>query len=72
MREFDDNTGRRWQVAILFGSYGEPRMIFSCVEDGELRFAPMQSPNQREAEAELAGLTETVLRHLLCDAQPWQ
>lgn len=68
MREFYDELGRRWQVAVMFGSFGEPRMIFSRLESDELRTGPMQAETQRAAEGELAGLTDAALQNRLRDA----
>ncbi|MGH8427612.1 MAG: hypothetical protein ACRES7_06490 [Gammaproteobacteria bacterium] len=72
MREIQDELGRRWQVAVAFGSYGEQCMVFSCMVGDELRTAPMQAATQREGEVELAGLTDAALHDRLSQAQPWQ
>lgn len=72
MRLFDDHLGRRWQAATAFGSYGEIRLVFTRVDENELRTSSLEAANMREGQNALEGLTEEALRECLESAEPWQ
>lgn len=71
MRSFTDNQGKRWQVALLDGSYGSVLLVFSPLGGGEIRKQVMQVENLAEAQAQLAQLDEAGLRRALATAEPW-
>ncbi len=72
MRLFDDHASRRWEAATAFGSYGEVHLIFSRMDENELRTSILKAATLREAARELEALTDEALRDLLDKAEPWQ
>lgn len=71
MRVFNDKDGRRWEVAVAFGSFGEARLIFSRMDGDELRSLALGVDNTRQAERELAHHTEQTLLEQLDKAEAW-
>lgn len=71
MRDFDDSQGRRWQAALLEGSYGHVVLLFSPIEGGEVRQKLIDANYLVEAGTWLATLDEDALRALLIEATPW-
>ncbi len=69
MRVFNDEAGRRWEVATAFGSYGETRLIFSPFDGDELRSGAIVAETQFEAEKILADLPESELVERLNKAE---
>lgn len=72
MRLFDDHRGRRWEAAAAFGSYGEARLIFSRMDENELRVAAAKTATLRDATRDLETLTDEALRELLEKSEPWR
>ena len=71
MRDFDDSQGRRWQAALLDGSYGHVILLFSPFEGGEVRQKLLDVDYMVEAGTWLAKLDEDELRALLLETTPW-
>lgn len=71
MRTFDDSDGKRWDAAVLSGSYGDNVLIFSPAQGDTLLGTPMRANTLLEAEAQLADMDENALRSHLAEARPW-
>ncbi|MGH8274504.1 MAG: hypothetical protein ACRES9_09700 [Gammaproteobacteria bacterium] len=69
MRIFNDAQDQRWQAAVVFGSYGEVRLVFSRMDADDLRTAAMPAATLREAEQSLSVLNEEELRDYLDKAE---
>lgn len=72
MRTVTDERGRAWDVAIGRGSYGTALLMFSLRTDNENRTSLLASETVRDAERELAALSEEALRQHLAESQPWE
>ena len=71
MRTVTDERGRTWDVAIGRGSYGTVLLMFSLRTENENRTWLLASETVRDAERELAALSDKALRQHLADSQPW-
>lgn len=73
MRDFDDSQGRRWQAALLEGSFGHVILLFSPFEGdgGDIRQKLIEANYLAEAGTWLATLDEDALRALLAESMPW-
>lgn len=71
MRQFHDEQGHSWEVAVTGASYGCMVLIFSRMQGAEIRQLLMGSVNQVDAESELLAMDEAELRALLAKAPPW-
>jgi hypothetical protein len=72
MRTVTDERGRAWDVAIGRGSYGTVLLMFSRRTENENRTSLLASETVRDAERELAALSDEALRQHLADSQPWE
>ena len=71
MREFTDESGRRWQVTLGKESWGTLVLVFSPVGAGDSRTSILTAETSFDANAELDALTEDELRARLRDGRPW-
>ncbi|HET8898222.1 MAG TPA: hypothetical protein VFN09_05550 [Rhodanobacteraceae bacterium] len=71
MRSVVDDRGRTWQAALLDGSYGNVRLVFSPLHGADVRQLLLGAETWLEAEAWLAALDEAGLRQQLAAALPW-
>ncbi|HEY7767616.1 hypothetical protein [Longimicrobium sp.] len=72
MRTVTDERGRTWDVAIGRGSYGTALLMFSLRTENDNRTSLLASETVRDAERELASLSDEALRQHLADSRPWQ
>jgi hypothetical protein len=71
MRLIEDAEGRSWDVMVGRESWGALALIFSLRGDNENRTVPIAAETLRDAERELAALTDDDLRLRLADSRPW-
>jgi hypothetical protein len=72
MRTVTDEGGRAWDVAIGRGSYGTVLLMFSLRTENENRTSLLAAETVRDAERELAALTDDALRQHLADSRLWE
>jgi hypothetical protein len=72
VRTFDDDTGRRWDVAVSEESYGTQRLLFAVRQGNEFRAQVLALDSRYDAERLLLGLSTAELRALLAGAEEWQ
>lgn len=71
MRSFTDNTGTVWQVALLEGSWGSTRLVFTRAGCGDVLQQELPAANQAQAMQMLTDMSEAELQQALAEAQPW-
>lgn len=71
MRLIEDGEGRSWDVMVGRESWGALALIFSLRGDNENRTVPIAAETLRDAERELADLTDDELRLRLAESRPW-
>ncbi len=72
MRSFSDEAGHGWDVAVGRGSWGAVVLLFAPRAEGGVRVAPLASETVRDAERELAEMSEQGLREQLAASRPWE
>lgn len=72
MRVIEDAEGRSWDVIVGRGSWGSLVILFSLRGPNENRTFDLASETVRQAEQELAALTDDELRERLAGSKPWE
>jgi hypothetical protein len=72
MRVIEDAEGRSWDVVVGRGSWGSLVILFSLRGPNENRTSDLASETVRQAEQELAALTDDELRERLAGSRPWE
>ncbi len=72
MRVIEDAEGRSWDVIVGRGSWGSLVLLFSLRGANENRTADLASESVRQAEQELAALSDDEVRARLADSTPWE
>jgi hypothetical protein len=72
MRIIEDGEGRSWDVMVGRGSWGSLVLLFSLRGANENRTADLASETVRQAEQELAALSDDEVRARLADSKPWE
>jgi len=72
MRIVEDAEGRSWDVMVGRGSWGSLVLLFSLRGANENRTADLASETVRQAEQELAALSDDEVRARLADSRPWE
>ena len=72
MRTIEDGGGRTWDVVVGRGSWGSLVILFSLRGPNENRTFDLASETVRQAEQELAALTDDELRERLAGSKPWE
>lgn len=72
MRVIEDGEGRSWDVIVGRGSWGSLVILFSLRGPNENRTFDLASETVRQAEQELAALTDDELRERLAGSKPWE
>jgi len=72
MRIVEDAEGRSWDVMVGRGSWGSLVLLFSLRGANENRTAELASETVRQAEQELAALSDDEVRARLADSRPWE
>ncbi|HEV2146222.1 MAG TPA: hypothetical protein VGR37_02265 [Longimicrobiaceae bacterium] len=72
MRSFTDAEGRTWDVVPGRESWGTVVLLFSPRQGSGARTAPLASETVRDADQELAEMTEEALRERLAESRPWE
>ena len=72
MRIVQDGQGRTWDVVVGRGSWGSLVILFSLRGDNENRTADLASETVRQAEQEVAALSDDELRERLAGSKPWE
>ena len=72
MRVIEDAEGRSWDALVGRGSWGSLVILFSLRGDNENRTSDLASETVRQAEQELAALTDAELRERLAASRPWE
>ena len=72
MRVIEDAEGRSWDVVVGRGSWGSLVILFSLRGPNENRTSDLASETVRQAEQELAALTDDELRERLAGSTPWE
>ncbi len=72
MRIVEDAEGRSWDVMVGRGSWGSLVLLFSLRGANENRTADLASETVRQAEQELAALSDDEVRARLADSKPWE
>lgn len=72
MRIVEDAEGRSWDVMVGRGSWGALVLLFSLRGANENRTAELASETVRQAEQELAALSDDEVRARLADSKPWE
>jgi hypothetical protein len=72
MRVFEDAGGHVWDVMVGRGSWGSLVILFSLRGDNENRTADLTAETARQAEQELAALSDDELRERLAGSKPWE
>lgn len=72
MRVIEDAEGRSWDVIVGRGSWGSLVILFSLRGPNENRTFDLASETVRQAEQELAALSDDDLRELLAGSKPWE
>ena len=72
MRVIEDAEGRSWDVVVGRGSWGSLVILFSLRGPNENRTFDLASETVRQAEQELAALTDDELRERLAGSKPWE
>ena len=72
MRIVQDGQGRTWDVLVGRGSWGSLVILFSLRGDNENRTADLASETVRQAEQEVAALSDDELRARLAESKPWE
>ena len=72
MRIVQDGEGRSWDVLVGRGSWGSLVILFSLRGANENRTADLASETVRQAEQEVAALSDEELRERLAESKPWE
>jgi hypothetical protein len=72
MRVIEDGEGRSWDVIVGRGSWGSLVILFSLRGPNENRTFDLASETVRQAEQELAALSDDELRERLAGSKPWE
>lgn len=72
MRVIEDGEGRSWDAIVGRGSWGSLVILFSLRGPNENRTFDLASETVRQAEQELAALTDDELRERLAGSKPWE
>lgn len=72
MRSFSDEAGRDWDAAVGRESWGSVVLLLAPRAEGGVRVAPLASETVRDAERELAAMSEQMLREQLAASRPWE
>lgn len=72
MRSFTDEQGRTWDAVPGRESWGTVVLLLSPREGSGARVAPLASDTVRDAEQELADMSEAALRERLAESRPWE
>lgn len=72
MRVIEDAEGRSWDAIVGRGSWGSLVILFSLRGPNENRTFDLASETVRQAEQELAALTDDELRERLAGSKPWE
>ncbi len=72
MRVLEDADGRSWDVMVGRGSWGSLVILFSLRGPNENRTFDLASETVRQAEQELAALSDDELRERLSGSKPWE
>ncbi|HEY0035705.1 MAG TPA: hypothetical protein VGB66_03405 [Longimicrobium sp.] len=72
MRIVQDGQGRTWDVLVGRGSWGSLVILFSLRGDNQNRTADLASETVRQAEQEVAALSDDELRARLAESKPWE
>lgn len=70
MRTLTDNAGRRWNVDVMFGSYGTHVLIFALQGGSEVRKTALGADSQIEAAQTLDALSDESLAEELAASVP--
>ncbi len=71
MRVIEDAQGRSWDALVGRGSWGSLVILFSLRGANENRTSDLASETVRQAEQELAALSDDEVRARLADSRPW-
>jgi hypothetical protein len=71
MRDFEDESGTRWDVTVGKESWGTLSLLFSRRRGREVRTLTLSAETPLAAEQLLADLSEADLRERLAEAVPW-
>ena len=71
MRDFEDESGTRWDVTVGKESWGTLSLLFSLRRGREVRTLTLSVETPLAAEQLLADLSEADLRERLAEAVPW-
>jgi hypothetical protein len=72
MRSFSDDAGRTWDATVGRESWGAAVLLLAPRAEGGVRVAPLASETVRDAERELAEMSEQELRGQLAASRPWE
>ena len=72
MRSFTDGEGRSWDATVGRESWGGAVLLFAPRAEGGVRVVPLASETVRDAERELAEMSEQGLREQLAASRPWE
>jgi len=72
MRSFSDDAGRTWDATVGRESWGGAVLLLAPRAEGGVRVAPLASETVRDAERELAQMSEQELRGQLAASRPWE
>lgn len=72
MRVIEDAEGRSWDALVGRGSWGSLVILFSLRGANENRTSDLASETVRQAEQELAALTDDELRERLAGSRSWE
>ncbi|MCK9516351.1 MAG: hypothetical protein WCZ18_03935 [Ottowia sp.] len=71
MRTFNDESGRRWQAALLEASYGNILLTFNPFDGNNVNQVQMDADTLIEAGQMLRAFDEAQLQALLARSRPW-
>ena len=71
MRVVQDAVGRSWDVMVGRGSWGSLVLLFSLRGENENRTADLAAETVRQAEQEVAALSDDEVRERLAGSKPW-
>lgn len=72
MRSFSDDAGRTWDATVGRESWGAVVLLLAPRAEGGVRVAPLAADTVRDAERELAEMSEQALREQLSASRPWE
>ncbi|HEX8274562.1 MAG TPA: hypothetical protein VF615_18140 [Longimicrobiaceae bacterium] len=72
MRSFTDGEGRAWDATVGRESWGAVVLLLAPRAEGGVRVAPLAAETVRDAERELATMSEQALREQLAASRAWE